>query len=253
MAFHLESIHSKNCGEQLAGVYIDVFNLSLTRAAVHEIFESSIIITVPKKPEPSTHNDYSPVALTPVVMKCLEKLIFLHINSVIPDCAGPLHHTLQHVDCSRTYARMLFMDYNSALNTIHPRKVIVKLSHLGVPTTTCNWILDFFTDKPQAVRVGGKVSAELTVSTGSLQGYCLSPKLFTLYTHDCVSTQENPIVISYTDDTAIQGLIKGEDEAGYRTVVKDIMGYREDNGLILESIADFRKKAAPLQSHHQRD
>lgn len=87
-----------------------------------------------------------------------------------------------------------------------------------------------------------------SVSTWSLEGYCLSPKLFNLYTHDCVSTQDSSIVISYTDDTTIPGLIKGEDEAGYRTVVNDIMVHGEDSGLILEIIIDFRKKATLLQS-----
>lgn len=48
------------------------------------------------------------------------------------------------------------------------------------------------------MRVGRQVSAELPVSTGAPQGCCLSPKLFTLYTHDCVSTQ---------DSTTILGLI----------------------------------------------
>ncbi|XP_037553881.1 contactin-associated protein-like 5 [Nematolebias whitei] len=64
---------------------------------------------------------------------------------------------------------MLFLDYNSVFNTIRPGKQIEKLTDLGVSTPTCNWILDFLTDRPQMVRIGGQVSNKLIISTGSQQ------------------------------------------------------------------------------------
>ena len=52
-------------------------------------------------------------------------------------------------------------------------------------------------------------------------------------------------------DTTILRLITGEDEAGYRTVIKDNIIYGKDNDLITdetrEIIEDFRKKAPPIQ------
>ena len=38
-------------------------------------WKHSEIIPVPKKCKPSILNDYRPIALTPIVMKCLEHLI----------------------------------------------------------------------------------------------------------------------------------------------------------------------------------
>lgn len=115
------------CAEQLAGVYTDIFNLSLIQAVAPR-FSS------PKRPDPFTHNDYRPVALTPVVMNCLEKVVLTHITSVISDSTDPLqfaycpnrlvgdavirapHDMLQNLDCSRTYTWMLFLDDSSAFN-----------------------------------------------------------------------------------------------------------------------------------------
>ena len=163
-------------GEQPAGVYTDVFNLSLSQAVVPRIFKSSIIIPVPKRPDTPTLNDFRPVALTSVAMKCLEKLVLKHINHAVPDTVDPLqfayrpnrsvddavaialHHTLQHLEGRSTYARILFLDYSSAFNTIRPGKLTEKLTDLGVPAPTCNWILDFLTERPQVVRMGGRVS-----------------------------------------------------------------------------------------------
>jgi len=200
-------------------------------------------------------NDFRPVALTSVAMKCMEKLVLQHINSVVPDTVDPLqfayrpnrsvddavalahYYILQHLDKHNTYVRLLFLDYSSAFNTIRPMKLTSKLMELGVPTTTCNWITDFLTDRPQVVRMGKKISAEVEVSTGAPQGCCLSPKLFSLYTYtyDCATNSEHNdnIVIKYADDTTILGLIREDDESSYRDMVHKVTLYGEDNDLVL--------------------
>ena len=52
-------------------------------------FKSSYIVPVPKKPSPESLNDYRPVALTSVIMKCFEKLILSYINSLLPSDFDP--------------------------------------------------------------------------------------------------------------------------------------------------------------------
>lgn len=85
---------------------------------------------------------------------------------------------------------MLFLDYSPTFN-ISSSKLMEKLTDFGVPTPTYNWLLDFLIERRQVVRMGGRVSVELRISTGMPQGFCLSPKLFILYTSDCVATQNN--------------------------------------------------------------
>ncbi|KAK3552411.1 hypothetical protein QTP86_011647 [Hemibagrus guttatus] len=48
-------------------------------------FKESIIVPVTKKTHPASLNDYHPVALTSVVMKCLERLVRDFIISSLPD------------------------------------------------------------------------------------------------------------------------------------------------------------------------
>ncbi|KAK1788543.1 hypothetical protein P4O66_016974 [Electrophorus voltai] len=197
----------KACADQLAPVFTDIFNLSLTLGIVPSSFKRSTIVPVPKKPRPSDLNDYRPVALTSVVMKCFEKLLRDFITSSLPASMDPLqfayrhnrstddaiahllHTTLTHLDEGRgNYVKMLFVDYSSAFNTIIPSLLTTKLGDLGLHTSLCDWISNFLTDRPQSVRVGNCASSTLTLSTGAPQGCVLSPLLYSLYTYNCTGT-----------------------------------------------------------------
>ncbi|KAK3530672.1 hypothetical protein QTP86_031659, partial [Hemibagrus guttatus] len=68
------------CAEQLAGVFTDIFNLSLAHSVMPTYFKSTSISPVPKHSSPKCPNDYRPVALTPIVMKCFERLVLAHLK-----------------------------------------------------------------------------------------------------------------------------------------------------------------------------
>ncbi|KAI3370888.1 hypothetical protein L3Q82_007399 [Scortum barcoo] len=114
---------------------------------------------------------------------------------------------------------MLFIDYSSAFNTIVPSKLVTKLRDLGLNSALCDWILNFLTSRPQAVRMGSTTSSTLTLNTGAPQGCVLSPLLYSLFTHDCcVATHSSNTIIKFADDTTVIGLITGDDETAYREV-----------------------------------
>ncbi|KAL0151258.1 hypothetical protein M9458_053449 [Cirrhinus mrigala] len=230
----------RECADQLADVLTDIFNISLSQSSVPACLESTIIVPVPKKSSVTCLNDYRPVALTPIIMKCFERSTEDAISSA-------LHLTLTHLDKRDTYVRMLFIDFSSAFNTIIPQKLIVKLSGLGINTTLCNWILDFLTERPQSVQIGCNTSSTITLSTGVPQGCVLSPLLFTLLTHDCRAAHNTNHIIKFVDDTTVLGLISGNDESAYREEVKRLSDWCRDNNLSLdvdktkEIIVDFRR------------
>ncbi len=250
------------CADQLAGLFTSIFNESLATSVVPTSFKKSVIIPVPKNSKPSCLNDYRPVALTSTVMKVFEKLLKKYICSSMPVTLDPLqfayrpnrstddaisqvlHSSLTHIDSKNgNYARLLFIDYSSAFNTIVPSKLAVKLSDLCITSSLCDWIQDFLTARPQVVKVG-----QFTLNVGAPQGCVLSPLLYSLYTHDCVSSHSSTSIIKFADDTVVLGLINNNDEAAYLDEVERLTSWCQDNCLSLnvsktkELIVDFRKR-----------
>ncbi|KAK3564962.1 hypothetical protein QTP86_031921, partial [Hemibagrus guttatus] len=72
------------CSLELADMFMDIYNLSLAQALVPTCFKSTTIIPLPRKNTVTCLNDYRPVALTPIAMKCLERIVMSHIKRNIP-------------------------------------------------------------------------------------------------------------------------------------------------------------------------
>ena len=152
----------KSCLNELSFIFTYIFNLSLKVHRVPIGWKTAEIIPVPKKPKVSTLNDLRPVALTPIAMKCFEKIIFKHISSCLSPLQDPcqfayrakrsvddailifFNNIYKHIDIPKQYCRVLFVDFSSAFNTIQPHVLLPKLHDLKVNRNIIAWILDFF-------------------------------------------------------------------------------------------------------------
>ncbi|KAK3513874.1 hypothetical protein QTP70_032885, partial [Hemibagrus guttatus] len=215
-------------------------------------------------------NDYRPVGLTSVVMKSFERLVLAYLKNITGPLLDPLqfayranrsvddavnmglHFILQHLDKSGTYVRLLFVDFSSAFNTIIPTLLQTKLTQLSVPSSICQWITSFLTDRHQLVKLGKFKSNSRTTSTGAPQGCVLSPLLFSLYTNDCSSTDPSVKLLKFADNTTVIGLIQDGDESAYRQEIEQLAAWCSRNNLELntlktvEMIVDFRRNTPAL-------
>ena len=73
------------CADQLAGVFTDIFNMSLIESVIPTCFKQITIVPMPKNTKATCLNVYRPVALTSVAMKCFERLVMADINTIIPE------------------------------------------------------------------------------------------------------------------------------------------------------------------------
>ena len=254
----------KERSDSLASIFTKLFQRSLDEGTIPSLWKTSTIIPVAKKPSPKEMNDYRPVALTSIAYKWAEIIILRQLWAETASKQDPLqfackqnrntedavltllHHLYEHLDRQKTYARVLFIDFSSAFNTIQPHLMVKKLLAMSVNPALIKWLFSFLTGRTQWVRVGKAISSARTTNTGAPQGCVLSPALFTLeYSADCRSNSDANLLIKFADDTSLTGLVE-RDEAAYRGGFQQLVEWCDSNFLVLnvsktkELVVDFR-------------
>ena len=258
----------KLCKEPLAPVLCRIYQKSLDSAYIPKIWKTSEVVPAPKKNPPKCNNDYRPIALTAIMMKCLEKIVKNHLtvqvkpytdnyqfaytaHRCVEDATLSLtDFVLHHVDKpnnarQKKFIKILFVDFSSAFNTIQPHIMMQKLINMNVNPSLILWIESFLTDRPQYVKFNDVKSDVVITNTGAPQGCVLSPVLFTLYTSDCKCNHDSNRLFKYADDTALVSKCLNDD-VKYREDVNNFIEWCENNYLELnvkktkEMTVDFR-------------
>ena len=253
----------KLCKDQLAGIFTEIFQLSLKQGIIPNLWKTSTIRPIPKGKKVNELNDFRPISLTCSVMKCFEKIMMKHLLKYTSPHIDPmqfayrskrgvedalilyLHKVYAHLDKGKTYVRSTFIDFSSAFNTIIPHVLVGKLIDMNVPSQITLWIHNFLTDRPQRVMLGNHLSSIRVLNTGAPQGCVLSPVLFSLYTSDCLCNVNECSIIKYADDTVITGYLS-DDVGPYISMIDQFVEWCDDHFLKLnvtktkEMIIDFR-------------
>ena len=254
---------------ELTPIVHKLFNWCASTGKVPTLWKLANIKPVPKKPIPKESNDFRPIALTSCLMKCFEKLVKAKLEFQIHSSTDPLQFAykanrstndactlmqqciIDHIEGKATYARVLFLDYSSAFNTIVPSILINRLKEIDVSDQLIAIISCFLSNREQFVTVHNETSATNTTNTGAPQGCVLSPLLFTIYTDALVSHYPEVKIIKYADDTAIIGLVTAEDESHYRAEVERVVKWCDSHNLLLnkaktkEMVINFTKVRPP--------
>ena len=136
----------KECVNQLANIFAIMFNLSFSTQTVPNVWKRPCAIPVPKKPNITCLNDLRPVALTSVAMKSCERFALKLVKPIVDKYLDPvqfayrskrstedamlyslekLYSHLEHTNLGHS-ARIMFLDFSSAFNTIQPHILINK-------------------------------------------------------------------------------------------------------------------------------
>ena len=170
------------------------------------------------------------MALTPIIMKSLERIVIQQLTKFVEDklnifqfaykrnrstedaVVTLIHFILKHLDKPKCKAGALFFDFISAFNTIQPELLLAKMIQMEINPHLVHWYHSFFTNRNQIVKVNQTHSSFIVTNSGAPQGCPFSPLLFTLYTDDCKTECPNTFILKFSDDTTLLSLLSPEDD-----------------------------------------
>ena len=211
------------------------------------------ITPIPKKANTVSNDDFRPIALTSILMKCFEQIMkkgllsFLKLDecqfaykqkrSTKDACISLDYFFRSPLKTPSAYARILFVDFSSAFNTIVPDILLQKLCDSNVPTYIISFISAFLKNRKQYVTVGEKNSDVLKCDIGCPQGCVLSPVLFSIYTDFIRATQPNVQLLKYADDMALIVLLnfQKEDSSFYFNAVNFFVNQCKSVNLLINA------------------
>ena len=209
--------------EHLRLLYI----LCIKTGLVPNRWNTSITMPVPKKPGSRTINEFRPIALTELVRRFFEKLLFRWIMSS-PVC-GDLrefhfaqagfrsgfstltHFIAVHDSTIRGLRVAAYIDITAAYDSVLHHRLMETLDSLGCPGVLHNLIMSMFLFCRTQVVVNGIRTDFVNISRGLFQGSVLSPWLFLVYINDLAYIlngqipTEVPLGWFFADDIQLRG------------------------------------------------
>ena len=78
----------------------------------------------------------------------------------------------------------MYFDYKKVFDSVLHRKLMERLSEVGLHPLILSWLCSYISNRQQFVRVNGESSQPIVVRSGVPQGSVLGPLLFLLYISD---------------------------------------------------------------------
>ena len=209
----------------IPGKCIDFLHSILKKCWVNgnipEIWKKSIVIPVLKSGKPKRDiKSYRPIALTSHVSKLMERIVLKRIirfcekNCVIPiNQAGfrKGRSTVEHLIKLTTHIKQqfarrknvlaTFFDVKKAYDQVWHKRLLYKLSLVGLSGNMYNYIKSFLTNRSIQARVGTNYSSFHSLDMGIPQGSVIAPILFNILIQDLPKALSNRITLAqYADD-----------------------------------------------------
>ncbi|MCG8116730.1 MAG: reverse transcriptase domain-containing protein, partial [Candidatus Thiodiazotropha endolucinida] len=199
----------------------ELFNFSLSKGKVPNIWKEANVTPIFKKDDPSNISNYRPISLLSTICKVLEKIVHKHLFNFIRD-----HNLLtslqsgfipgdstvnQLVHIYNTFCKALdegkevravFCDISKAFDRVWHKGLLYKLQSIGISGSLLQWFTDYLHNRKQRVVLPGTASSWSIIKAGVPQGSILGPLLFLIYINDIVVDIQSSIRL-FADDTSL--------------------------------------------------
>ncbi len=212
-------------------VFLRVIRSVWERASVPDCWSQAVLVSIPKKGDPTNTDNYRGISLMGVALKLLCMVVTRRMrlalearNVLVPEQAGfrsreecmgqaiALYEvvTRRKLCGQPTYAT--FIDFKKAYDTVPHEALLRKLWCVGVQGRTLAFIRSLYQNSRVAVRVGTDLSDAFPLERGLRQGCPMSPLLFDVFINDILRDQEEfGVTVPGVERRKLSGLLFADD------------------------------------------
>ncbi|KAF2353137.1 Reverse transcriptase domain [Trinorchestia longiramus] len=181
----------------------NIFNRSLETGIVPDDWKRANVTPIFKKGNKQIPNNYSPISLTSVISKTIERLLKVRITNHLNDqnlindtqhgfrekrsCLTNLPDFFGEVNRASDSTKavdLVYLDFQKAFDKVPHERLMAKVEAHGIRGNYSRWIRNWLTGRTQRVVIHDETSDPALVTPGVPHGIVLGPLLFIIYIND---------------------------------------------------------------------
>ena len=199
---------------------IYIFNHSISAGYVPDKLKHARIIFLQKGNKSQyVIQNYRPISLLDVHGKILDKILNnrltrqLELKGLTNDrqhgfrqgrgthtALALFHETITNNINNRQTTDIILRDVEKAFDKVWHTGIKYKILQIGLHTCFTKTLSDYLTDRTATIQIGDYTGPTFSLNSGVPQGACLSPTLYSFYTHDMPEPLPNTDYIAFADD-----------------------------------------------------
>ena len=249
----ISSMLIKTNKKELIETIKDILNLCISEQRIPQNWKNIKITPIPKNNQKVIKNAkyVRPVGQTSLLLKLLEHYTLKELRQYVThsdpfqfaykkessttDAICVVQTLIAEILDRSEEARVLFLDYSSAFNTIaRPDILSLLIEKFRLPNPLIRLMHEYLDTRQQYVELNAQSSQKKDCNVGVIQSAILSPFLFTMITDSLRKEHEKINIIKFADDTTvIAGIGNDSDFKDYQSTVRNVELWSEKYNLEL--------------------